>query len=72
MNEGLDGAAHGEHGHDLFYAELLRIKGDIPCCAAVSVTAAEDLFQCGAEHRVPAGNAAVGATCRPQSGARVW
>ena len=30
VNEGLDGAAQGEHGHDyLFFAELLRIKGEI-------------------------------------------
>ena len=29
VNEGLDGAVQGEHGYDLFFAELLRIKGEI-------------------------------------------
>ena len=29
MNEGLDAAVQGEHGYDLFFAELLRIKGEI-------------------------------------------
>ncbi len=40
----MDGAAHGEHGHDLFYAELLRIKGEI-LLRRGSVTAAEDSFR---------------------------
>jgi predicted ATPase len=44
VNEGLDGAAQGEHGHDLFYAELLRIKGDI-LLRRGSVPAAEDSFR---------------------------
>ena len=29
VTEGLDGAVRGEHGRDLYFAELLRIKGDI-------------------------------------------
>jgi predicted ATPase/DNA-binding winged helix-turn-helix (wHTH) protein len=29
VNEGLDDVIQTEHGHDLFFAELLRIKGDI-------------------------------------------
>jgi predicted ATPase/DNA-binding winged helix-turn-helix (wHTH) protein len=44
VNEGLDGAAQGEHGHDLFYAELLRIKGEI-LLRRDAVTAAEDSFR---------------------------
>jgi len=40
VNEGLDGAAQGEHGHDLFFAELLRIKGEI-LLRRGAVTAAE-------------------------------
>ena len=44
VNEGLDGAAWGEHGHDLFFAELLRIKGEIQLRRG-AVTAAEDSFR---------------------------
>jgi predicted ATPase len=44
VNEGLDGAAQGEHGHDLFFAELLRIKGEI-LLRRGAVTAAEDSFR---------------------------
>jgi predicted ATPase len=29
VNEGLDDVIHAEHGHDLYFAELLRIKGEI-------------------------------------------
>ena len=41
VNEGLDGALQGEHGYDLFFAELLRIKGEI-LLRREAVTAAED------------------------------
>jgi predicted ATPase len=44
VNEGLDGAAQGEHGHDLFFAELLRIKGEILLRRGAG-TAAEDSFR---------------------------
>ena len=43
VNEGLDGAVQGEHGYDLFFAELLRIKGEILLRREVA-TAAEDSF----------------------------
>jgi predicted ATPase/DNA-binding winged helix-turn-helix (wHTH) protein len=43
VNEGLDGAAWGEHGCDLFFAELLRIKGEI-LLRREAVTAAEASF----------------------------
>ena len=41
VNEGLGGAAQGEHGYDLFFAELLRIRGEIQFRRG-AVTAAED------------------------------
>jgi predicted ATPase len=44
VNEGLDGAERGEHGHDLFFAELLRIKGEI-LLRREAVTEAEDSFR---------------------------
>ena len=44
VNEGLDGAVQGEQGHDLFFAELLRIKGEI-LLRRDSVTAAEESFR---------------------------
>ena len=44
VNEGLDGAAQGEHGYDLFFAELLRIKGEI-LLRRGDVPAAEDSFR---------------------------
>ena len=44
VNEGLEGAVQGEHGHDLFFAELLRIKGDI-LLRRGAVAAAEDSFR---------------------------
>ena len=44
VNEGLDGAVQGEHGYDLFFAELLRIKGEI-LLRRGAVTAAEDSFR---------------------------
>jgi tetratricopeptide (TPR) repeat protein len=44
VNEGLDGAEQGEHGHDLFFAELLRIKGEI-LLRREDVTGAEDSFR---------------------------
>jgi predicted ATPase len=43
VNEGLDGAAWGQHGHDMYFAELLRIKGEI-LLRRGHVTAAEDLL----------------------------
>ena len=43
VNEGLDGAAQGEHGYDLYFAELLRIKGEI-LLRREAVPAAEDSF----------------------------
>jgi len=44
VNEGLDDVVQGEHGHDLFFAELLRIKGEI-LLRRGAVTAAEDSFR---------------------------
>lgn len=44
VQEGLDDAVQGEHGHDLFFAELLRIKGEIRL-RRQAVTAAEEAFQ---------------------------
>jgi predicted ATPase len=44
VNEGLDDVVQFEHGHDLFFAELLRIKGEI-LLRRDSVTAAEESFQ---------------------------
>jgi predicted ATPase/DNA-binding winged helix-turn-helix (wHTH) protein len=44
VNEGLDGAVRGEHGYDLFFAELLRIKGEI-LLRREDVTAAEESFR---------------------------
>jgi predicted ATPase len=44
VNEGLDDIAQAEHGHDLFFAELLRIKGDI-LLRREAVPAAEDSFR---------------------------
>ena len=41
VNEGRDGAVWGEHGHDLYFAELLRIKGEI-LLRHGRVTAGED------------------------------
>jgi predicted ATPase len=43
-NEGLDGAEQGEHGHDLFFAELLRNRGEI-LLRREDVTAAEESFR---------------------------
>ena len=43
VNEGLDGAVQSEHGYDLFFAELLRIKGEI-LVRRGAVPAAEDSF----------------------------
>lgn len=43
VNEGLDGAVHGERGYDPFFAELLRIKGEI-LVRRGAMPAAEDLF----------------------------
>jgi len=43
-NEGLNEVVEAEHGHDLFIAELLRIKGDI-LLRRGAVVAAEDLFR---------------------------
>ena len=43
-NEGLGGAVQGERGHDLYFAELLRIKGDI-LFRRQDVTEAEDSFR---------------------------
>jgi predicted ATPase/DNA-binding winged helix-turn-helix (wHTH) protein len=43
VNEGLGGAVQGEEGHDLYFAELLRIKGEI-LLRRGSVTAAEASF----------------------------
>jgi predicted ATPase len=43
VNEGLYSAVQGEQGHDLFFAELLRIKGEI-LLQQGAVTAAEDSF----------------------------
>lgn len=44
VQEGLDGAVQGEHGRDLFFAELLRIKGGI-LLQRHAVAAAEEEFQ---------------------------
>jgi predicted ATPase/DNA-binding winged helix-turn-helix (wHTH) protein len=44
VSEGLDGAVQGEHGRDLFFAELLRIKGEI-LHRQEAVSAAEDSFR---------------------------
>jgi predicted ATPase len=44
VNAGLDGAVQGEDGHDLFFAELLRIKGEI-LLQREAVTAAEGSFR---------------------------
>jgi predicted ATPase len=44
VNEGLGGAVQGEHGYDLFFAELLRIKGEI-LLRREAVTAAEGSFR---------------------------
>ena len=44
VNDGLDGAAWGEHGYDLFFAELLRIKGEIQLRRG-DVAASEDSFR---------------------------
>ena len=44
VNEGLDGSVQGEHGRDLFFAELLRIKGEI-LLRRETVAAAEDSFR---------------------------
>jgi predicted ATPase/DNA-binding winged helix-turn-helix (wHTH) protein len=44
VEEGLDDALQREHGHDLYLAELLRIKGDI-LVQCDAVTAAEDSFR---------------------------
>jgi len=43
VNEGLDDVVQAEHGHDLFSAELLRIKGEI-LLRRQAVSAAEDFF----------------------------
>ena len=43
-NEGLNEVVEAEHSHDLFIAELLRIKGDI-LLRRGAVVAAEDLFR---------------------------
>jgi predicted ATPase len=43
VNEGLDDVVHAEHGHDLFFAELLRIRGEV-LLRREAVTAAEDSF----------------------------
>jgi predicted ATPase len=44
VGEGLDGAVQGEHGYDLFFAELLRVKGEI-LLRREAVTAAEVSFR---------------------------
>jgi predicted ATPase len=44
VNEGLDDVVQTEHGHDLFFAELLRIKGEI-LLRRDSLTAAEESFR---------------------------
>ncbi len=44
VNEALDGAAQCEHGRDLFFAELLRVKGEI-LLQRGAVSAAEGLFR---------------------------
>ena len=44
VDEGLDDALKREHGHDLYLAELLRIKGEI-LLRRGHVTAAEDSFR---------------------------
>ena len=43
VNEGLDDALRGEQGYDLFFAELLRIKGEI-LLRRGAVAAAEESF----------------------------
>jgi hypothetical protein len=51
VNEGLDDVVHAEHGHDLFFAELLRIKGEIllgqqgPSAAEASFHSAIEIAQ---------------------------
>ena len=44
VNEGLDDVVQAEHGHDLFFAEMLRIKGEI-LLRRKAVTVAEDSFR---------------------------
>jgi len=44
VSEGLDGALQGEHGQDLFFAELLRVKGEI-LLRRDAATAAEEAFR---------------------------
>ncbi len=44
VNEGLGDVVHAEHGHDLFFAELLRIKGEIQLRRG-DMAAAEDSFR---------------------------
>ena len=44
VNDGLDHAAQGEHGYDLFFAELPRIKGEILLWRG-AVQAAEGSFR---------------------------
>jgi predicted ATPase/DNA-binding winged helix-turn-helix (wHTH) protein len=44
VNEGLNGAVQGEQGDDLFFAELLRIKGEI-LLRRGAVPAAEESFR---------------------------
>jgi predicted ATPase len=44
VNEGLNGAVQGEHGRDLFFAELLRVKGEIQI-RREAVAAAEEAFR---------------------------
>jgi hypothetical protein len=44
VNEGLNDVIRAEHGHDLFFAELLRIKGDI-LLGLDAVSDAEDSFR---------------------------
>jgi predicted ATPase len=44
VNEGLDVVVQAEHGHDLFFAELLRVKGDI-LLRREDVSRAKDSYQ---------------------------
>ena len=44
VNEGLDDVVQAEHGHDLFFAELQRIKGEI-LLQSEAMTAAEESFR---------------------------
>jgi predicted ATPase/DNA-binding winged helix-turn-helix (wHTH) protein len=48
VNEGLDDVVQFEHGHDLFFAELLRIKGEI-LLGQQDPVAAEALFNSAIE-----------------------